>query len=153
MGTAIQKTPKETKDLRAKMNICNYCLTPGHITNRCPLKKFGCATCSRYGEDKKIVKTHLSWNCNRHPGLVELHATTLELKKITTTAKVLRTTTDQEDHENKEQNSFEITHNGNQSQDEEDENTQTYKHIQTHKHIYTHTNTQTHLNTYTNTQT
>ena len=79
--TAIQKTPKETKDLIAKMNICNYCLTPGHITNRCPLKKFGCATCSRYGEDLKIVKTHLSWNCNRHPGLVELHATTLELKK------------------------------------------------------------------------
>merc|ERR1711954_204808 len=39
--TAIQKTPKETKDLIAKMNICNYCLTPGYITNRCPLKKFG----------------------------------------------------------------------------------------------------------------
>ena len=77
----IQKTPKETKDLIAKMNICNYCLTPGHITNRCPLKKFGCATCYRYGEDLTIVKTHLSWNCNRHPGLVELHATTLELKK------------------------------------------------------------------------
>merc|ERR1711954_56123 len=98
--------------------------TQGHITNRCPLKKFGCATCSRYGEDLKIVKTHLSWNCNRHLGLVELHATTLELKKMTTTAKVLRTTTDQEDHENKEQNSFEITNNGNQSQDEEDEKAQ-----------------------------
>ena len=88
------------------MNICNYCLTPGHITNRCPLKKFGCATCSRYGEDLKIVKTHLSWNCNRHPGLVELHATTLELNKKMTTAKVLRTITNPEDYESKEQNSF-----------------------------------------------
>ena len=39
---------------------------------------------------------------------------------MTTAAKVLRTTTDQEDHENKEQNCFEITHSGNQSQDEED---------------------------------
>ena len=43
---------------------------------------------------------------------------------MTTRAKVLRTTTDQEDYENKEQNSFEITHGGNQSQDEEDEKTQ-----------------------------
>ena len=80
--------------------------------------------CSKYGENLTIVKTHLSWNCNRHPGLVELHTTMLELrKKKTTTAKVLRTTTDQEDHENKEQNNFEITHSGNQSQDEEDEKT------------------------------
>ena len=107
------------------MSICNYCLTPGHITNRCPLKKFGCATCSRYGEDLTIVRTHLSWNCNRHPGLVELHTTMLELrKKKTTTAKVLRTTTDQENHEITSQNNFELTHSGNQSQDEEDENTQ-----------------------------
>ena len=79
----------------------------------------------RYGEDLTIVRTHLSWNCNRHPGLVELHTTMLELRKRkTATAKVLRTTTDQENHENKEQNSFEITHSGNQSQDEEDEKTQ-----------------------------
>ena len=43
---------------------------------------------------------------------------------MTTTAKVLRTTTDQEDHRNKEQNSVEITHSGNQSQDEENGRTQ-----------------------------
>ena len=57
-----------------------------------PLRRFGCATCSRHGVDLTIVKTHLSWNCNRHPGLVELHITAVELSRKTITAKVLRTT-------------------------------------------------------------
>ena len=107
------------------MNICNFCLTPGHISNRCPLKKFGCATCSRHGEDLTIVKTHLSWNCNRHPGLIELHATTLELSKKTTTAKVLRTTTKQYP-DNKEQDSL----SGNQSQDDKDEEQNSIHHLE-----------------------
>merc|ERR1711954_195890 len=94
----IQKPPTEIKDLIAKMNICKFCLTPGHSSNRCPLKKFRCATCSMHGEDLTIVKTHLSWNCNRHPGLIELHATSLELSEKTTTAKVLRTTTNTHTH-------------------------------------------------------
>ena len=112
------------------MNICKFCLTPGHSSNRCPLKKFGCATCSRHGEDLTIVKTHLSWNCNRHPGLIELHATTLELSKKTTTAKVLRTTTNQEYPDNKEQDSLELTHGGNQSQDDKDEEQNSIHHLE-----------------------
>ena len=123
--TVIQKTPEEIKDIIAKINVCNFCLTPGHISNRCPLKKFGCATCSRHGEDLTIVKTHLSWNCNRHPGLIELHATTLELSKKTTTAKVLRTTTNQYP-DNKEQDCL----GGNQSQDDKDEEQNSIHHLE-----------------------
>ena len=95
-----------------------------------PTKKFGCATCSRHEEDLTIVKKHLSWNCNRHPGLIELHATTLELSKKTTTAKVLRTTTNQEYPNNKEQDSFKLTHSGNQSQDDEDEKQHSIHHFE-----------------------
>ena len=46
--------------------------------------------------DISVVKTHLSWNCNHYPGLVELHITVVELSKKPNTVKVLRTTLQEE---------------------------------------------------------
>ena len=72
---------------------------------KCPLQRFGWATCSRKGEDITVVKTHLSW----HPGLIEFHETMLGLSKTNNIAKVLQTTTQEENPEEEEESNEEET--------------------------------------------
>ena len=77
----LGKPLNEVKALvrQRRETFCLKCLTPqvpgswkSHDSSNCPLKKWGCSTCNRYGEPRELQETHLSWACQRHSGVEEL---------------------------------------------------------------------------------